>query len=203
MQCGPNSECMLSNNYAQCQCSAGYTGNSNTGCSDIDECKGNPCGPGAVCNNEPGSFSCQCPGGSNGDPFREGCSQTKKPSQCSAKSPCPGSEVCVRDEFVAESVCICQRGYLRDPKTGKCRDANECTELRDKPACGVNAVCKNLPGSYECQCPPGFNGNPFSSCEGNDNTLDCYLYSFILDDNTCLFYFFFHLFRMQFIRMSV
>lgn len=166
MQCGPNFECMLINADAQCICSAGYTGNSNTGCSDIDECKGNPCGPGAVCNNEPGSFSCQCPGGTNGDPFREGCTQVKKSTQCSAKSPCPGSEICVKDEFVGESVCICQKGYLRDPKSGKCRDANECTEIRDKPACGVNAVCKNLPGSYECQCPPGFNGNPFSSCEG-------------------------------------
>jgi hypothetical protein len=122
---------MLLNKDAQCLCSAGYTGNSNTGCTDIDECKGNPCGPGAVCNNEPGSFSCQCPGGISGDPFREGCSQAKSPTQCSAKSPCPGSEICVQDEFVGESVCICQRGYIRDPKTGKCRDANECTELRE------------------------------------------------------------------------
>lgn len=181
MQCGPNSECMLLEKNAQCLCSAGYTGNSNTGCTDIDECKGNPCGPGAICNNEPGSFSCQCPGGSKGEPFREGCSQTKSPAQCSEKLPCPGSEICVKDEFVNESVCICQRGYIRDQKTGKCRDANECTELRDKPACGVNAVCKNLPGSYECQCPPGFNGNPFSSCEGKTSYF--ILFMFIPNNN--------------------
>jgi Calcium-binding EGF domain. len=173
--CGPNAQCMLINNEAKCLCSTGYTGTPDGvggGCMDIDECVANPCTSGAICNNEPGGFSCECPGGTSGDAYREGCTK-ELPFSCSKEKPCPGSEQCVRDEFVGSSVCICQRGYTRDPETGKCRDINECLELRDKPACGLNAVCRNLPGSYECQCPPGFNGNPFALCEGKSFVFSC------------------------------
>lgn len=165
--CGPNSHCMLTNGIARCLCANGFTGGGVTGsCIDIDECYGSPCAEGAVCHNELGSFSCQCPGGWSGDPYRGGCSRPELPFSCSQDKPCPRGEQCVRDEFVGSSVCLCQRGYIRNPTTGHCRDINECLELRDKPACGLNALCKNLPGSYECQCPPGFNGNPFLLCEG-------------------------------------
>lgn len=168
LSCGPNAHCMLLNDVATCLCSNGYTGKPGVkgGCRDIDECAINPCPPGAICNNEPGSFSCQCPSGMTGDPYSGGCQKTKTPHVCGPSAPCPAGEQCIKDEFVGSSVCICQRGYMRDHETGKCRDINECMELREKPACGVNAICKNLPGSYECQCPPGFNGNPFSLCEG-------------------------------------
>ncbi|CAH0390731.1 unnamed protein product [Bemisia tabaci] len=172
VSCGTNAECVISNNEPSCVCSPGFTGTTPDGCVDIDECDNNPCPIGAVCHNEPGSFSCKCPGGTVGDPFKQGCSQAKIQIGCGPENPCPGSELCIRDDFLEESVCICQRGYLRDAKTGKCRDVNECTELRDKPVCGVNAICKNLPGSYDCQCPPGFNGNPFNSCE-ECNSSEC------------------------------
>ena len=32
--------------------------------------------------------------------------------------------------------------------------------------CGRSAICDNLPGSFRCECPPGFKGNPAVSCEG-------------------------------------
>lgn len=163
--CGPNAQCMLLNNEAKCLCQHGYTGDP-SGCVDIDECAANPCPLGAICNNQPGSYSCQCPGGTAGDPYKDGCSQLKVPESCGPNLPCPGTEVCVSDEFIGHNVCICQQGYTRDTNSGKCKDINECTASTDKPPCGLNAVCKNLPGSYECQCPQGFNGNPFSACEG-------------------------------------
>lgn len=155
---------MLINQEAKCICRPGFTGG-NFGCIDIDECVDNPCQNGAICKNEPGSFSCQCPGGTSGDPYRSGCTKTA-PFSCSASKPCPTGEQCISDKFNEENVCICVQGYVRDEETGKCRDIDECNELRDKPACGVNAICKNLPGSYDCQCPPGFNGNPFLECIG-------------------------------------
>lgn len=156
---------MLLNKEAKCLCKAGYTGSAG-GCVDINECTGNPCATGAICYNEPGGYSCQCPRGSNGDPYRDGCGQLKTQDSCSPTLPCPNGELCVTDDYIGQNVCICQRGYVRDTLTGKCRDLNECIESIDKPPCGLNAVCKNLPGSYECQCPPGFNGNPFTLCEG-------------------------------------
>lgn len=179
MSCGPNAHCLLLNDLATCLCSDGYTGKpggTKGGCRDINECSGhgvNPCPANSVCNNEEGSFSCQCPSGMAGDPYSgAGCLRRDSPSDketttsCGSSAPCPPGEQCIKNEFVGSSVCICQRGYTRDVETGKCRDINECMELREKPACGVNAICKNLPGSYECQCPVGFNGNPFSLCEG-------------------------------------
>ncbi|CAH1986493.1 unnamed protein product [Acanthoscelides obtectus] len=184
--CGPNEECMLVNQEAKCICSNGYTGSA-SGCVDIDECAGNPCPSGAVCKNEPGSFSCQCPGGTTGDAYRTGCTKITKPHGCSEANPCPSGEQCVLDDFLQESVCICVQGYVRDPETGKCRDNDECTELRDKPVCGINAICKNLPGSYDCQCPPGFNGNPFLEClECNSPNCRCQPPYKLMDGNCVL-----------------
>lgn len=174
MSCGPNAHCMLLNDIATCLCSNGYTGKPGIkdGCSDIDECTVNPCPPGAICNNEAGSFSCQCPSGTTGDPYMGGCKESELPHVCGPNTPCPAGEQCIKDEFIGSSVCICQRGYTRDENSSKCRDINECMEHRDKSACGINAICKNLPGSYECQCPPGFNGNPFTLCE-ECNSIEC------------------------------
>lgn len=156
---------MLIEGEGQCICKAGYTGGSQ-GCVDIDECQSQVCGQGSVCSNEPGGYTCQCPGGSSGDPYREGCSRPRVPFSCSSDKPCPGSEVCIQEDgLLEENVCVCQQGYRRDVN-GICSDINECLESKEKPACGLNAVCKNLPGSYECKCPEGFNGNPYMVCEG-------------------------------------
>ena len=59
--------------------------------------------------------------------------------------------------------CICRRGYDRDASSGQCADVNECLSGQ-RSVCGINAFCKNLPGSFDCECPPGFNGNPFVKC---------------------------------------
>lgn len=162
VNCAPNEECMLVNHEAACMCSSGYV-NTTQGCTDIDECGKNPCPSGAICKNEPGTFTCQCPGGTSGDAYRTGCSRIATPG-CSNENPCPSGEQCVLDEDSSQGVCICVTGFIRDATSGKCKDIDECSELKDKPVCGVNAMCKNLPGSYDCQCPPGFNGNPFQEC---------------------------------------
>ena len=161
-------------------CSSGFTGGSG-GCVDIDECSTGQraCAQGAVCRNEPGRFSCQCPNGFEGDPFKGGCRQrVTAPPGCSAKNPCPTGEVCVPNSESGGAsgsggVCVCSRGWIRDTTTGLCRDVDECLESpATKPACGFRAVCKNLPGSYDCSCPPGHEGNPFQSCDVC-NSVEC------------------------------
>ncbi|XP_047739052.1 fibrillin-1 [Hyalella azteca] len=171
-QCGPNAECKLINGAPKCLCATGFDGSPATtlGCSDIDECANNPCGYGAACRNVPGHFTCQCPAGFEGN-AREGCAEVKSPG-CDSTNPCPRAEMCIRDPQLNENVCVCQSGFTRDPSTGQCRDINECIENSFGSVCGVNAICKNLPGIYECQCPPSMVGNPFSECKQCD-TLEC------------------------------
>lgn len=154
------------NGLAKCLCESGYSGvaSSFSGCRDIDECLINPCGKGAICRNEPGHFSCECPLGFQGDPSTDGCIEGKS-SQCGETSPCSPGEECIKDLIIGGNVCVCQRGFVRDDETGGCRDVNECIELRGRPACGLNAICNNLPGSYDCQCPPDYVGNPFNGCQ--------------------------------------
>ena len=167
--CGSNSKCMLVNGEAQCLCGEGFTGSPGQ-CTDINECSTNPCPPGAVCTNLPGGYTCECPGGSSGDPYStQGCLRIEL-STCSTRKPCPSGEKCVLDSFSGNNVCVCGQGYQRYTQ-GNCRDINEC-EATDKQACGNNALCKNLPGSYECHCAPGFNGNPYLSCD-ECNSLEC------------------------------
>lgn len=43
-------------------------------------------------------------------------------------------------------------------------DVDECTT---QPSICGTAVCKNVPGDYECECAEGYSYNPSSkSCEG-------------------------------------
>lgn len=167
VNCGAHAQCMLANGQAQCLCVEGYTGSPNTpgGCNDIDECKANPCQANAICTNTAGGYLCQCPSGASGDPYREGCTAGKVAFTCSDSNPCSPGETCVTDSYTGSGVCICRQGYERNAETGLCQDVDECSPSRQKAACGLNALCKNLPGSYECKCPQGFSGNPFVMCE--------------------------------------
>lgn len=42
---------------------------------------------------------------------------------------------------------------------------DECQE-NGYSLCGERAECYNIPGSYECRCPPGYEGEPYGGrCE--------------------------------------
>lgn len=38
-------------------------------------------------------------------------------------------------------------------------DIDECHHA---DACGINAVCHNIPGNYTCDCLQGYEGNPYN-----------------------------------------
>ncbi len=171
--CGPNAECMLINGRPKCMCVTGYTGRPNNvaGCVDVNECLGNPCGKGALCRNEPGKFTCECPSNTEGNPYTGECKQLKAPG-CSPTNPCPAGAECIVEQATGNNVCVCRRGFVRDPATNLCQDIDECSALGNRAPCGFNALCRNQIGSYSCECPPGFVGNPFSSCQ-ECSTAEC------------------------------
>lgn len=53
--------------------------------------------------------------------------------------------------------CQVESGFLCSGEPSLCADVNEC--LGPAPLCGDNAVCRNLPGSYNCTCDAGFEGD--------------------------------------------
>lgn len=63
-----------------------------------------------------------------------------------------------------EDVCICHDGYVRNSTTGECEDKDECINGESK-CLDVSSICKNLAGSYECMCRPGY--------EKVENDTDC------------------------------
>lgn len=80
-------------------------------------------------------------------------------------NPCKRGEKCLN--LNGRYQCIpfihCKSGYeLNEAGTG-CEDVNECTRGTHK--CKSSQICKNGPGYYICQCPPGHKLNPDNECE--------------------------------------
>lgn len=69
-------------------------------------------------------------------------------SECDPQASCTPS--------VGAFVCTCLDGFTGSGTS--CQDVDECAQ---QAACGAGVECVNLPGSYECLCPPGQvdNGN--------------------------------------------
>ncbi len=160
--CFPNSQCFVQEGSPFCQCLPGFTlSSTRRSCVDVDECSAaGACGKNAICQNSVGSFTCKCPAGAEGDPYDtiKGCIIGQRTIPCTNEANCSGGgQTCLGGR------CVCRRGFITDENNlGQCVDLNECLT---GSVCGPNAVCKNLPGSYDCECPQGFSGNPFVGCQ--------------------------------------
>uniref|UniRef100_A0A4W5KIP5 EGF-like domain-containing protein n=1 Tax=Hucho hucho TaxID=62062 RepID=A0A4W5KIP5_9TELE len=60
-------------------------------------------------------------------------------------------------------------GYYIDIYTGQVIDIDEC---QNGPVCQQNAGCFNMPGSYRCECKPGYRFTPTGQCLGKDGGED-------------------------------
>ncbi|XP_022241755.1 fibropellin-1-like [Limulus polyphemus] len=196
-QCGDRSMCENSLGSYSCSCYPGYTGNARLRCQDINECSevfgaNGRCGLSAICTNTEGGFECRCPSGTAGDPFQE----CKVMIECIEDSACPGNAICMNQHCFCPSPsfgnecqhpcdeifcvdnakceldlfghpnCVCAPGYTGQSNSlSGCVDINECDA---SDTCGRDAVCRNIPGSYECICPQGLLGDPYIGCFPDD-----------------------------------
>lgn len=78
---------------------------------------------------------------------------------CGKDGKCPTNAECITITG-GVSYCACPKGY-KTLSDGSCEDINECDRTRHQ-SCGYGAECINLPGSYECQCPPGYSGDAYN-----------------------------------------
>lgn len=135
--CGINAKCTPSD-PPRCMCEAGFEGDPQHGCVDVNECVNNPCGHGAYCINTKGDHICECPKGMVGDPYGAGCTgvPTSK-SECSSNDDCENYLTCVQ---------------------GSC--VNPC----DNIPCGPNAYCEPDKHAAWCRCVIGFTEGKNNEC---------------------------------------
>lgn len=67
--------------------------------------------------------------------------------------------------------------YEHDNTSHVCRDVDECSRGHGgAPPCRGLAQCVNLPGAYECRCPPGYaRTSSQDDCEDLDECTDEHL----------------------------
>ncbi|CAK8680217.1 unnamed protein product [Clavelina lepadiformis] len=128
-------------------------------------CASDPCGVNATCTDTDGSYYCDCPEGFTGNAYIS-CQVV---DEC-ASNPCDENATCTSTD--GSYVCECVDGYTGNGFV--CLDAYECAENRSlcpigvgcaSDPCGVNATCTDTDGSYYCDCPEGFTGNAYISCQ--------------------------------------
>ena len=155
--CPPNEVCKTPNSF--CDCKDGLERDSNGVCTDIDEClsKQVKCGEHAKCINTFGSFNCLC----NEDFYGNG--QHCSSGQCS-DSLCPDGGITMQCVSPRSVECECRNGFAYN-ETNNCADINEC-ELSN--SCGINEICRNMFGTYQCDCAKGS-----SRLEGTTETCSC------------------------------
>ncbi|XP_058963809.2 fibrillin-1 [Pocillopora verrucosa] len=168
---GCSHTCNLVNGKRECSCPDGYKlGYDSQTCKGVNSCyfEGRqkcPYTTKSSCKDlAHGVTTCVCWHGYKKDLRHNKCRDIDEckevPNRC-------GVGVC--HNRIGYSYCTCPKGYQSGYKDGKqtCRDTDECNSYR-QPDCG-EAQCVNTPGSYVCQCKPGYKFNEVSkTCEDDD-----------------------------------
>lgn len=99
-------------------------------------------------------------------------------------NPCPKGHKCINfnGRYQCMSPLLCKMGYELNEEGDKCIDINECS--RGTHTCTSTFVCKNGPGYYKCECPPGHVKNPRTEdCEDID---ECRMYKPCGSNSECI-----------------
>ena len=152
----------------ECTCNAGFEGDGQDTCDDINECDDTPCALNTDCENIDGGYICRCiTGYESDDPFSIGCNDI---DECTDGPGCAGNTDC--DDTDGSYTCSCIGGYeSTDPVLIDCTDIDECT---DGPGCADGAQCDDTDGSYDCACSDGYESiDPFTvGCTDIDECVD-------------------------------
>uniref|UniRef100_A0A8B9GIG8 Stabilin 1 n=1 Tax=Amazona collaria TaxID=241587 RepID=A0A8B9GIG8_9PSIT len=147
--CDANSECVVRDGTAMCDCKLGYRKSGST-CQAEDPCAASPCSPFAVCKVlGPRKYQCTCKEGFQGDG-----------KICQPINPCvennggcpENSTVCVYRR-PGEATCFCRPGMSRRSPSSECVVfPNDCRQY----FCDMTSTCKiNSQGNPSCVCKEG------------------------------------------------
>ncbi|XP_031715320.1 hemicentin-1 isoform X1 [Anarrhichthys ocellatus] len=162
-------------------CPNGMTKGANgTKCVDIDECRDgtHQCRYNQICENTRGSYHCTCPRGYRSQGVGRPCIDI---NECEVRDAC--QHECMNTP--GSNRCLCPAGYRLMTNGKTCQDVDECLEQNIQ--CGVNQMCFNMRGSYQCidtPCPPNYQrdtatGFCLKNCPPND--LECALSPYALE----------------------
>lgn len=203
--CGAGT-CQNMDGSYKCYCPDGYASDDGKSCTDINECEEPDMCREGTCVNTEGGFKCICPDGFelsgnkkfcvdirigtcyNAPDCAEGSSTDTTRSTCCCQ--CNDNSWAIGDECETcpdqdsdEFAQLCPNGCGLTPGG---LDIDEC---KNKPCIG--GTCKNTPGSFKCECPPGLqldasgvncvdvddcaNGNPCGAgvCTNTDGAFEC------------------------------
>ncbi|KAF2986533.1 hypothetical protein EK904_010304 [Melospiza melodia maxima] len=147
--CEANSECVVRDGTALCDCKLGYRKQGST-CQAQDPCTPSPCSPFGVCKVlGPRTYECTCKEGFQGDG-----------KICQPINPCvdnnggcpENSTICVYRR-PGEATCVCKPGMSRRPPSSECLAfPSDCRQY----LCDVTATCEiNAQGTPSCVCKEG------------------------------------------------
>ncbi|XP_051232997.1 hemicentin-1 isoform X2 [Dicentrarchus labrax] len=161
-------------------CPGGMTKGANGTCVDIDECRDgtHQCRYNQICENTRGSYHCTCPRGYRSQGVGRPCIDI---NECEVRDAC--QHECMNTP--GSHRCLCPAGYRLMTNGKTCQDIDECLEQNIQ--CGVNRMCFNMRGSYQCidtPCPPNYQRDPatgfcLKNCPPND--LECALSPYALE----------------------
>uniref|UniRef100_A0A8D0L3G6 EGF-like domain-containing protein n=1 Tax=Sphenodon punctatus TaxID=8508 RepID=A0A8D0L3G6_SPHPU len=145
--CGANSQCVVKNGVAVCDCMPGYQ-KSGAACRASNPCASSPCSSFADCKDLGlRKYECTCKGGYQGD------GRICQPiNPCvDNNGGCPVNSTLCRFRSPGQSSCICKPGMSGNPVAG-CTSVNECRQYY----CDRTSKCDTNPdGTVSCVCTDG------------------------------------------------
>uniref|UniRef100_A0A673I3V1 Fibrillin-1-like n=1 Tax=Sinocyclocheilus rhinocerous TaxID=307959 RepID=A0A673I3V1_9TELE len=173
-----NGRCRNIPGLFRCLCDPGYELDH----SDVNECsKPTTCISGE-CLNTPGSYICNCPLDFELNPTGVGCVGETHIDECREIPGVCENGVCIN--MIGSFRCECPMGFVYNDKLLICEgksslDASlpfeslkstimstkmNIDECQNGLVCQQNAVCLNVPGSFRCECRPGYRQTPTQQC---------------------------------------